>query len=519
MRRLFPALIVLFAAALPLGAQNPYLPLWEHIPDGEPYVFEDPDNPGRQRVYVYGSHDNLRSSYCGLDQVVWSAPVEDLSAWRYDGVIFTSRYGRDGSLLNPGGRADLLFAPDVAEVIKNGRKVYYLCPNVQNGGRQNLIAKSSRPDGPFEVCNWNPDGRSTYGVFGFDPALFVDDDGRVYGYWGFGRSCGAELDPATMCTVKEGTEIVRDMVSGYEQDGVFRFYEASSMRKIDGKYVLVYSRVTSPGEFGLPACNYTLAYAYSDNPLGPFTYGGTLIDGRARSVGADGKPVVTANVGGNTHGSLCRIGEKWWVFYHRQSGTNEFSRQAMVAPVEVKVVDGRVEISEAEYNSEGFRTGGLNPLQRQPAGLACHYTGPSETKVSYPDYHFSGSYVRADYLEDNPYHFAPVVNNTAGSVVGYKYLNFNSLKGCRKVKLMLGMMPLGVEGEIVVLVDGPSPEEGGSVIGKATLVGTEAQRDCELAIPVKPGRISGKHALYFRFESPEPGRSLCELYSFVFVTD
>ena len=24
---------------------NPYLPLWEHIPDGEPYVFEDPDQP------------------------------------------------------------------------------------------------------------------------------------------------------------------------------------------------------------------------------------------------------------------------------------------------------------------------------------------------------------------------------------------------------------------------------------------------------------------------------------------
>ena len=29
---------------------NPYLPLWEHIPDGEPYVFDDPDNPGKQRV-------------------------------------------------------------------------------------------------------------------------------------------------------------------------------------------------------------------------------------------------------------------------------------------------------------------------------------------------------------------------------------------------------------------------------------------------------------------------------------
>ena len=29
---------------------NPYLPLTEYIPDGEPHVFED-------RVYIYGSHD------------------------------------------------------------------------------------------------------------------------------------------------------------------------------------------------------------------------------------------------------------------------------------------------------------------------------------------------------------------------------------------------------------------------------------------------------------------------------
>ena len=54
---------------------NPYMPLWEHIPDGEPYVFEDPDNPGKQRVYVYGSHDNLKTMYCGRDQVVCSTPV------------------------------------------------------------------------------------------------------------------------------------------------------------------------------------------------------------------------------------------------------------------------------------------------------------------------------------------------------------------------------------------------------------------------------------------------------------
>ena len=66
---------------------NPYLPLWEHIPDGEPYVFDDPDNPGKKRVYIYGSHDNLKDAYCGRDQVVWSAATDDLTHWRYDGVI------------------------------------------------------------------------------------------------------------------------------------------------------------------------------------------------------------------------------------------------------------------------------------------------------------------------------------------------------------------------------------------------------------------------------------------------
>ena len=45
-------------------AVNPYLPEWEHIPDGEPYVFADPDNPGKERLYIYGSHDTKRYAYC-----------------------------------------------------------------------------------------------------------------------------------------------------------------------------------------------------------------------------------------------------------------------------------------------------------------------------------------------------------------------------------------------------------------------------------------------------------------------
>lgn len=295
LQRTLAALLTL--SAVSAGAQNPYLPLWEHIPDGEPHVFEDPDHAGRMRVYVYGSHDDLRTTYCGLDQVVWSAPVDDLTAWRLEGTIFISDRDASGQKLDASGRPDLLYAPDVAERRdgKDGRKRYYLYPNNQAGGRQSMVAVAERPDGPFRVCNWDErDSRSTVGPIGFDPAVLVDDDGRVYAYWGFRRSYAAELDPATMATVKPGTAVREDLISSMEQDGVFRFFEASSIRKIEDKYVLIYSRFTAEGEFGLPTSNYTLAYAYADAPLGPFTYGGTIIDGRGRDLDAGGRATYTA---------------------------------------------------------------------------------------------------------------------------------------------------------------------------------------------------------------------------------
>ena len=70
---------LLFLGLISVQAQNPYLPLWEHLPDGEPRVFEDPDNPGKYRAYIIGSHDVTFTAYCGPDIRMWSAPVEDLS--------------------------------------------------------------------------------------------------------------------------------------------------------------------------------------------------------------------------------------------------------------------------------------------------------------------------------------------------------------------------------------------------------------------------------------------------------
>ena len=122
---------------------NPFMPLWEHIPDGEPYVFEDPDQPGKYRVYVYGSHDDLISEYCGRDQVVWSASVDSLNNWRYDGVILVVDKNAKGEPFDAAGTADVLYAPDVTLVTdKDGKKIYYLFPNDQTGFRNGLIAKS-----------------------------------------------------------------------------------------------------------------------------------------------------------------------------------------------------------------------------------------------------------------------------------------------------------------------------------------------------------------------------------------
>ena len=508
---------------------NPYLPLWEHIPDGEPYVFEDPDHPGHMRVYIYGSHDIERTQYCGRDQVVWSASVDSLWNWRYGGVIFRLDTDRDGAPLTEDGLADVLYAPDVCLVTDaQGNKTYYLYPNDMGWRRNSLVAKSSRPDGPFEVCNWSADNPSaTEGIMGFDPGVLVDDDGRVYGYWGFSQSFGAELDPATMATLKPGTQVVEDMVSNLNQDGIFRFFEASSIRKIKDKYVFIYSRWTAPGEFGLPDTNYTLAYAYSDQPLGPWTYGGTIIDARGRETGENGEPIVSATPSGNTHGSICEVGGQWYVFYHRQTGRDEFSRQAMVSPITVSVEEGpggKVVIGEGEYTSEGFALEGLNPLEVHPAAIACWYTGPRPWRKHGDDF-FSGPYIEPGYGTDDKYS-APwdlrnnmnrVVHNTSGSIVGYKYFNLDKTFGRKNLQLRLTLVPEGVDGRITVWADRPWASQGGQVVGALDLSASLPRESVEMPIDVSPlGALSGKHAIFLTFSSESQDQSLCSLESLVF---
>lgn len=217
-------------------AVNPYLPSWEYIPDGEPHVFNG-------RVYVYGSHDRFNAPiFCVNDYVCWSAPVEDLSEWRYEGVIYRKKQDPK----NPLGY-HLLFAPDVCQG-PDGR--YYLYYAFDFLGIMS-VAVCDTPAGEYKFLGhihyadgtlW---GRRRGDQLPFDPGVLADDDGRVWLYSGFYNAVPAILTGGHKLRCDGGTvlELEKDMVTIKTEPrvifpkkgpGAFQgheFFEASSIRK------------------------------------------------------------------------------------------------------------------------------------------------------------------------------------------------------------------------------------------------------------------------------------------------
>ena len=545
------------------GAGNPYLPLWEHLPDGEPRVFEDPDRPGHYRIYIIGSHDLRYDSYCGPDIRMWSAPVDDLSSWRDEGPIFT--YAVDGEW-------DVMYAPDLVEIRrKDGRKEYYLYPHSRGAGREAMIARGDRPDGPFTPVNLTPDGKRTLpgSILGFDPSIYVeyvtdpsDPDYeigfRAYGYWGFQRSMAAQLDQSTMYSVRPGTEVIPYfMPAGLrygelrqpdvpypciwpgEDLGAFNFFEASSIRRIGNKYVTIYSGYSGP-DYGVGSSNSALRYAYSDSPLGPWKSGGVLVDSRAPELNSDGTRIVTTNAGHNTHGSMEQINGQWYVFYHRPPRGFGFARQAMVAPVKVvsderpvseggKVVitgydpfapEGRRTVADsqgheyrgAEVTSEGFHIYGLPPYAYYSAGIACYLSDVRLQQDSWD-------------VWDNG---APVGGMRNGHIVGYKYFGFGGLdaprnglkafKGTAKgnaTRFNLFLKPLTDEAfKVSVWLDGPWDNAvwKGTRLGEISVPAGSAQKVTRFSLDVSAvvDGLEGKHAVYLVAEGAGQA-PLCDL--------
>ena len=465
---------------------NPYMPLWEHVPDGEPRVFT---YNGETRIYLYGSHDTKKTDYCGPDYVVWSAPVDDPTNWTCHGVCYTASDGGD------------LYAPDV---VQKGDTFYMYA--AENRGSSIMLVTSKCPWGPFE----NP----VKTELGFDPGILVDDDGRVSAFWGFCESHAGELND-DMATLKP--ETVRHHIMGHskpfwikEDDGhvdpVDGFFEASSPRKINGKYVLIYSKryeypKPSNGVFG--SCNGFLSYKWCDTPLGDYRPGGDIsFNGGEVITGPDGNGIMTYQWG-NNHGSLMKVKDQWYVFYHRQTGCNEYSRQAMVEPVDIATgKDGKIYIGKITYEngepvssdvveatSQGFYLDGLDAFATISAGYTCHmYDGLG--KPMYQD-NAEGTnkdrrvaHIMPVYEGDS----SPVVDIQSGATIGFKYLNFGT-EGASKAELT-GDIPAGFK--ISIRID--------SYDGKTVSV-AEVSEDSKTVVFELGEKITGRHAVYFGFNT------------------
>jgi arabinoxylan arabinofuranohydrolase len=381
--------------------RNPVLPVDQHIPDGEAHVMSD------GRLYVYGSFDSLDTWYCSDRYFV--ASTDDLCDWRVDGPSFRGQdvpwfpdaRGYAASLpdearasgVDDGGlvpaeyeHMPLLYAPDVAE--RDGEYFLYFCMSDGSEG----VARSASPTGPFTDAHQLP-------ATGIDPAVFVDDDGSAYYYWGQLRAHGVKLNPDMVSFDPEG--VIDDLAT----EEVHGFHEGSSMRKIGSTYYFVFA----DGSRGTATC---LGYATSTHPLGPFTYRGVIVD----NTGCDPGTL-------NNHGSIEQFDGRWYVFYHRSSRGSRYHRRLCVEPITI-LADGT--IPEVPMTSQG----------------AGEPFGAGEYVEAYRACELSGT-IRIDVREDGG---EALVGAASGDTATFRYVHsasgFTGLRleadGAGRIEIQLG---------------------------------------------------------------------------------
>lgn len=292
-------------------ARKEYLsnPLVSHIYTADPsaHVFNN-------RIYIYPSHDTATGTV--EDDLGSHFDMRDYRVLSMDSI--------GGAVTDHGVALDIkdvpwagrqMWAPDAA--FANGK--YYLYFPVKN--KQDVfqigVAVSDKPEGPF-VAEKDPIKNS----YSMDPTVFKDDDGKYYMY--FGGIWGGQLqrwdgknqyDSAAKnrsgdelavlpriarlnADMKSFAEPVREIKLVDKDGNLFkekdndkRFFEAAWVHKYNGKYYLSYS--TGDTHF--------ICYAIGDNPYGPFTYQGVILN-----------PVE----GWTNHHSIVEFNNKWWLFYH-----------------------------------------------------------------------------------------------------------------------------------------------------------------------------------------------------------
>ncbi|MFF1262096.1 MULTISPECIES: family 43 glycosylhydrolase [unclassified Streptomyces] len=256
--------------------------------------------------YLYTTTDGF-DGWSGTKFSVWSS--KNLVDWTDRGVILD--LGKDVSWAE--SRA---WAPTIAE--RDGRYFFYYCAEAKIG-----VATADSPTGPFTdsgkvLIAANPNGSGQ----AIDPAVFTDDDGQAYLYWGNGSAWVVPL----------GEDMVSYEASKARQiQGLDDFREGLFVVRRKGVYHLMYS-IDDTG-----STNYRVGYATSDSPYGPFTSRGVVL-----------KKDPSQGILGTGHNSLLRVPgtDDWYIAYHRFAipggdGTHrettidqaEFGRDGLLRPV------------------------------------------------------------------------------------------------------------------------------------------------------------------------------------------
>lgn len=310
-------------------------PLVTHIYTADPsaHVFEG-------KLYIYPSHDI--EAGIPFDDEGSHFGMEDYHVVRMDSP--TGEAVDCGVALHvkdvPWAQRQM-WAPDAAE--KGGKYYLYFPAKRADGIFQIGVAVGDRPEGPFV-----PEPDAIGGSYSIDPAVFADDDGAYYMY--FGGIWGGQLqkyrdnaydaanaEPADDAPalgpkiarlsgdMKEFAETPREVVILDDNgeplragDHDRRFFEASWLHKSGGRYYFSYSTGNT----------HYLCYAVGDSPYGPFTYQGRILN-----------PVV----GWTTHHSICAFDGQWYLFYHDSilSGGVTHLRSIKVVPLQHDA-DGRI---------------------------------------------------------------------------------------------------------------------------------------------------------------------------------
>lgn len=449
---------------------NPYLPSWEYIPDGEPYVFGD-------RVYVYGSHDKFNGDvYCMLDYVCWSAPIDDLGDWRYEGVIFR----KDQDPAN-GDLQGNLYAPAVT-VGPDGR--YYLYYVLSSWGNVS-VAVCDTPAGQYEFLGYVHYADGTKLGEGkddepqFDPAVLTEGE-KTYLYTGFSavgdksrHGAMATVLGADMLTIIENPVFVAPSEpysagTGFEGHA---FFEGPSIRKKGDEYVFIYSSQLF----------HELAYATSKNPTSGFKYQGVLVSNGDLNIDTYKPAAKPMCYCANNHGSMVQIKEDYYIFYHRHTNGTNYSRQGCFEKLTMRE-DGW--FKQAEITS----CGSVAPLKGEgeyPAYIACNlFSDLDVTYIPWSGWMDDRFQKITQEGGDGDENLGYIANMRPGTSAGFKYFD---CKGIKEIAISTKGYATG-EMEIRTKWDG---EVIGSIpVGYANVWRTTK---AEIHIP------DGVQALYFTF--------------------